>query len=51
MLPGHCKDVAVKKVEFDLTAENIEREIQGKRRTPDAITTFCAMATTSRWWP
>lgn len=31
MLPGHCKDVAVKKVEFDLTAENIEREIQGKR--------------------
>lgn len=31
MLPGHCKDVAVKKVDFDLTAENIEREIQGKK--------------------
>ena len=31
MLPGHCKDVAVKKVGFDLTAENIEREIQGKK--------------------
>lgn len=31
MLPGHCKDVAVKKVDFDLTVENIEREIQGKK--------------------
>lgn len=31
MLPGHCKDVAVKDVDFDLTAGNIEREIRGKR--------------------
>ncbi|NLI74108.1 MAG: hypothetical protein GX369_04975 [Euryarchaeota archaeon] len=31
MLPGHCKDVAVKYVDFDLTAENIEREIRDKK--------------------
>lgn len=31
MLPGHCKDVAVKWVDFELTAENIDREIQGKK--------------------
>ncbi|MBI0584690.1 MAG: hypothetical protein ISF22_10775 [Methanomassiliicoccus sp.] len=31
MLPGHCKDVAVKEVRFPLTAGNIEREIAGKK--------------------
>ena len=31
MLPGHCKDVAVKRVDFELSPENIEREIQGKK--------------------
>ncbi len=31
MLPGHCKDVAVKDVSFPLTRENIDRAIEGKR--------------------
>lgn len=31
MLPGHCKDVAVKDVSFPLTRENIDRAIAGKR--------------------
>lgn len=31
MLPGHCKDVAVKEVGFPLTKEDIEREIDGKK--------------------
>jgi hypothetical protein len=31
MLPGHCKDVAVKRVDFELTRENIEREVRGKK--------------------
>lgn len=31
MLPGHCKDVAVKDVEFPLTREDIAREIIGKK--------------------
>lgn len=31
MLPGHCKDVAVKEVGFPLTKENIAREIAGKK--------------------
>jgi len=31
MLPGHCKDVAVKQVDFELTAENIARAIEGKK--------------------
>ena len=31
MLPGHCKDVAVKEVPFALTAENIAKNIEGQR--------------------
>ena len=31
MLPGHCKDVSVKEVDFDLTAEGIRRAIEGKK--------------------
>lgn len=31
MLPGHCKDVAVKEVDFPLTREDIAREIAGKK--------------------
>jgi hypothetical protein len=31
MLPGHCKDVAVKDVDFPLTKENIDRAIAGKK--------------------
>jgi hypothetical protein len=31
MLPGHCKDVAVKEVAFPLTEESIAREIAGKK--------------------
>jgi hypothetical protein len=31
MLPGHCKDVAVKVVDFPLTREDIAREIVGKK--------------------
>ncbi len=31
MLPGHCKDVAVKEVGFPLTKDEIDREIRGKK--------------------
>ena len=31
MLPGHCKDVAVKGVDFELTVEGIAREVRGKK--------------------
>lgn len=31
MLPGHCKDVAVKQVDFELTEEGIARAIEGKK--------------------
>jgi hypothetical protein len=31
MLPGHCKDVAVKEVRFPLTVEDIAREVRGKK--------------------
>jgi hypothetical protein len=31
MLPGHCKDVAVKVVDFPLTKDNIDRAIVGKK--------------------
>jgi len=31
MLPGHCKDVAVREVDFPLTREDIDREIAGKK--------------------
>jgi hypothetical protein len=31
MLPGHCKDVAVKEVDFPLTQADIDREIRGKK--------------------
>lgn len=30
MLPGHCKDVAVKEVHFELNSENISENIRGK---------------------
>lgn len=30
-MPGHCKDVAVKEVDFPLTIENIARAIRGKQ--------------------
>ena len=31
MFPSHCKEVSVKKVDFDLTAENIKRFLNGKK--------------------
>lgn len=31
MLPGHCKDVAVKDVDFPLTKEDIDHEVEGKK--------------------
>jgi hypothetical protein len=31
MLPGHCKDVAVKEVDFPLTKANIDAAIKGKK--------------------
>jgi len=31
MLPGHCKDVAVKDVDFPLTKESIDSAIEGKK--------------------
>ena len=31
MFPSHCKEVSVKRVDFDLTAESIKRFLQGKR--------------------
>jgi hypothetical protein len=31
MLPDHCKDVSVRDVDFRLTAENIAREVAGKK--------------------